>query len=82
MARGRDENFDGSFETSRYANDSLRETFERALYNGVYVSPSDSGGVQKLTKTDSGDRVERWEPGKPGDYSHYGYNKNGKFFKK
>lgn len=82
MARGRDKDFDGSFETSRYADDSLEKTLERGMYQGIFVSPSDTGGVQKLTKTDSGDRVERWEPGEPGNYPHYGIDENGEFFHK
>ena len=80
MARGRDSNFDGSFETSRYADNSLEKILERAIDQGIYASPSDSGGVQKLTQTDSGDRIERWEPGEPGNYPHYGIDKDGKFF--
>lgn len=82
MARGRDSNFDGTFETSRYANDSLEKTLERGLYQGIFVSPSESGGVQKTTYTDKGVRVERWEPGEPGNYPHYGKDDEGNFFKK
>lgn len=82
MARGRDSNFDGSFETSRYAGDSLEKTLERGLYQGIFVSPTESGGVQKVTYTENGERVDRWEPGKPGDYPHYGIDAGGNFFKK
>ena len=80
MTRGRDSKFDGSFETSRYANDSLEKTLERGAYQGVFVSPTESGGVQKTTFTDRGERVERWEPGEPGDYIHYGIDADGNFF--
>lgn len=82
MARGRDDHFDGTFETSRYANDSLEETLERGIEKGIFVSPTENGGMQKTTWTDSGDRVERWEPGEEGNYPHYGYDKDGKFFHK
>ena len=82
MARGRDSKFDGSYETSRYAGDSLEETLERGIEKGIFVSPTESGGVQKLTYTEKGERVERWEPGEPGNYPHYGIEADGKFFHK
>ena len=82
MARGRDENFDGSYETSRYANDTVEKALERGIDQGIYVSPTESGGVQKLTQSDSGDRVDVWEPGSKGDYPHYGIDKDGEFFYK
>jgi hypothetical protein len=82
MARGRDSSFDGSFETSRYADDSLEKTIERGAEKGIFVSPTESGGVQKTTYTEKGERVDRWEPGKPGDYPHYGIDEDGIFFHK
>ena len=82
MARGRDPEFDGSYETSRYANDSVEDALERGIDKGIYVSPTESGGVQKLTQTDKGDRVDVWEPGEKGNYPHYGIDSDGEFFKK
>ena len=82
MARGRDANFDGSYETSRYADRSIEQMFTDVWDKGKVITPTDSGGMQKVTWGENGDRVDRWEKGKPGDYPHYGIDEKGNFFNK
>lgn len=66
---GRDPNFDGSYETSRYAGRSLEDDILEAG-KGRIVGEMAGGGLYKQ----SDDRIDAWTPGSPGNYRHDYYN--------
>lgn len=65
-----DKKFDGSYESSRYANRSLEEDILEAG-RGNIVGETSTGGV--FRQTDS--RIDVWGKGdSDGNYNHYYYN--------
>lgn len=65
----RDPEFDGSYQTSRYAKHSLEDDILDAGC-GKITSETSSGGLYRQTDT----RIDVWGKGSPGDYSHYYYD--------
>lgn len=66
---GRDPNFDGSYETSRYAGGTLEDDILRAM-DGTITGEMSGGGLYKETDT----RIDAWGKGEPGNYTHHYYN--------
>lgn len=69
MKKGRDPDFDGSYETSRFAKKSLEEDIIDAG-KGKITGELPGGGTFRQTDT----KIDVWVPGKPGDYTHHFYN--------
>ena len=65
-----DKKFDGSYESSRYANGTLEDDILRAM-DGTIVGETSTGGL--FRQTDS--RLDVWAKGdSEGNYDHYYYN--------
>ncbi len=71
MSNGRDPNFDGSYETSRYAGRTLEEDII-AAGQGEITGELPGGGTYRQLD----DRIDVWTPGSPGNYRHDFYNAN------
>lgn len=65
----RDRNFDGSYESSRYARRPLEKDIEDAM-EGKITGETSTGGLFRQTDT----RLDVWGKGEPGNYDHYYYN--------
>lgn len=78
MSKGRDSNFDGSYETSRAAKDSLEDSIARLAFDdkqSAIWSESD-GGRGTIKENIDTDRVDYWLQNTPGgdDYMHAWYD--------
>lgn len=68
MTKGRDPNFDGSYDTSRYADKPLEEDIRRLAEDGKIIGETEDGEMFK-EDVNTG-RVDVWLKGQPGDYTH------------
>lgn len=63
-----DGKFDGSYESSRYAGETLEDDILNAMSN---IYPTSKGGLYRETET----RIDVWGKGDSnGNYDHYYYN--------
>ena len=66
---GRNPNFEGTYESSRYAGGTLEDDILRAM-EGTIVGETPEGGLYRETDT----RIDVWGKGGPGNYTHHYYN--------
>ncbi len=72
--------WDGSYETSKWADRSLEEMFEQG-FNGTYAYPL-KGGKGTVVETPNSINVYQPDPSSPDGHSHEGVNRNGQHYKK